>query len=45
MAGLMIALETEAEPDISGRDNLGTIALCEAVLTASAEHRAVAPAV
>jgi predicted dehydrogenase len=43
MAGLMIALETGAEPDISGRDNLATIALCEAVLLASSEHRAVEP--
>ena len=41
MAGLMTALETGAEPDISGRDNLGTIALCEAVLTAAREHRVV----
>lgn len=43
MAGLMIALETGWEPDISGRDNLGTIALCEAVLRAASEHRAVEP--
>jgi predicted dehydrogenase len=43
MAGLMIALESGAEPDISGRDNLGTVALCEAVLLASSEHRAVEP--
>jgi predicted dehydrogenase len=41
MAGLLRALETGADPDISGRDNLGTIALCEAVLTASREHRVV----
>ncbi|QDV35937.1 Gfo/Idh/MocA family protein [Tautonia plasticadhaerens] len=41
MAGLMIALESGSEPDISGRDNLGTVALCEAVLRASSEHRAV----
>ncbi|WP_233578951.1 Gfo/Idh/MocA family protein [Tautonia sociabilis] len=44
MAGLMIALENGTEPDISGADNLGTIALCEAVLRAATEHRAVAPA-
>ncbi|MGC8641708.1 MAG: Gfo/Idh/MocA family protein [Isosphaeraceae bacterium] len=44
MAGLLRALETGAEPDISGRDNLGTIALCEAVLTAAREHRMVRPA-
>ena len=41
MAGLLCALEAGAEPDISGRDNLGTIALCEAVLTAGTEHRTV----
>ena len=28
------ALETGTPPDISGRDNLRTIALCEAVLAA-----------
>ena len=42
MAGLLRALETGAEPDISGRDNLKTIALCEAVLTSAREHRVVA---
>ena len=41
MAGLLCALETGAEPDISGRDNLKTISLCEAVLTAAREHRVV----
>ncbi len=41
MAGLLCALETGSEPDIPGRDNLGTIALCEAVLTAGSEHRMV----
>ncbi len=41
MAGLLRAIETGAEPDISGRDNLGTIALCESVLTAAKEHRMV----
>ena len=39
MAGLMVAIERDVEPDISGRDNLGTIALCEAMLAASKEHR------
>jgi predicted dehydrogenase len=39
MGGLLHALETGEEPDISGRDNLKTIALCEAVLTAGREHR------
>jgi len=32
MAGLMIAIDAGKEPDISGKDNLKTIALCEAVL-------------
>lgn len=41
MAGLLRAIESGEPPDISGRDNLGTIALCEAVLTAATEHRVV----
>lgn len=41
MAGLLNALETGGEPDISGRDNLQTLALCEAVLTAAREHRVI----
>lgn len=41
MAGLLRAIETGEPPDISGRDNLNTIALCEAVLTAATEHRVV----
>ena len=43
MAGLMIAIETGKEPDISGRDNLRTIALCEAVLRGAYEHRVTVP--
>jgi len=39
MAGLLRAIESGAEPDISGRDNLRTIALCEAVLSGGREHR------
>jgi len=41
MAGLLRAIETGAPADISGRDNLNTIALCEAVLAAATEHRVV----
>ena len=41
MSGLLLALENGTEPDISGRDNLGTIALCDAVLTGAREHRVV----
>jgi predicted dehydrogenase len=39
MAQLLCALEDGSEPEISGRDNLETIALCEAVYTAGQEHR------
>jgi len=39
MAQLLCAVEQGTEPEISGRDNLETIALCEAVLTAAREHR------
>jgi predicted dehydrogenase len=43
MAGLLLALETGDEPDISGRDNLRTLALCEAVLRGATEHRVTVP--
>jgi predicted dehydrogenase len=39
MAQLLCAIEDGTEPEISGRDNLETIALCEAVFTAGREHR------
>ena len=39
MAQLLCALEDSTEPEISGRDNLETIALCEAVYAAAQEHR------
>jgi predicted dehydrogenase len=42
MAQLLCAIEDAAEPEISGRDNLETIALCEAVYAAAKEHRVVA---
>ena len=41
MAQLLCALEDGTEPEIGGRDNLETIALCEAVFTAAREHRVV----
>jgi predicted dehydrogenase len=41
MAGLLRSIEDGAEPDISGRDNLKTLELCEAILTAAREHRVV----
>jgi predicted dehydrogenase len=41
MGGLLRALESGDSPDIPGRDNLKTIALCEAVLAAGLEHRVV----
>jgi predicted dehydrogenase len=40
MAQLLCALEDGAEPEIGGRDNLETIALCEAVFAAARDHRA-----
>jgi predicted dehydrogenase len=39
MAQLLSALEDGAEPEINGRDNLETVALCEAVYAAAREHR------
>jgi predicted dehydrogenase len=39
MAQLLCALEDGAEPEVSGRDNLETVALCEAVFAAAQEHR------
>lgn len=39
MAQLLCAIEDGGEPEISGRDNLETIALCEAVHVAAQEHR------
>lgn len=41
MAQLLCAIENGTEPEISGRDNLETIALCEAVYAAAREHRVV----
>lgn len=39
MAQLLVAIEDGTEPEIGGRDNLDTIALCEAVFAAATEHR------
>ena len=41
MAQLLCALEEHAEPEISGRDNLKTMALVEACYVSAREHRAV----
>ena len=41
MAQLLVALEEKQPPELNGRDNLQTIALCEAVFTAASEHRVV----
>jgi len=41
MAQLLVALEEGSTPEISGRDNLETIALCEAVFAAARDHRVV----
>jgi predicted dehydrogenase len=42
MAQLLVALETGNEPEISGRDNLRTMALVDAAYRSAREHRAVA---
>ena len=42
MAQLMCAIEENIEPEISGKDNLKTMALVEACYTSFKEHRAVA---
>jgi predicted dehydrogenase len=39
LAQLLCALEDGTEPEISGRDNLETIALCEAVMASARDHR------
>lgn len=39
MAQLLVAVEDNTEPEISGRDNIETIALCEATFAAATEHR------
>jgi predicted dehydrogenase len=39
MAQLLCALEDGTEPEISGRDNLETVALCGAVFAAARDHR------
>ena len=39
MAQLLVAVEDGSEPEIGGRDNVETIALCEAVFAAATEHR------
>ena len=42
MAQLLCALEDNTPPEISGDDNLKTMALVEACYRSVAEHRAVA---
>jgi predicted dehydrogenase len=39
MAQLIVAVEDGTEPEIGGRDNVETIALCEAVFAAATQHR------
>jgi predicted dehydrogenase len=41
MAQLLVALEEEEEPEISGKDNLKTMALVDACYLSAKEHRAV----
>lgn len=42
MAELLLALEQDREPTISGRDNLHTMAIVDACYRSAVEHRAVA---
>ena len=42
MAQLLVALENREEPEISGQDNLKTMALVDACYLSAREHRAVA---
>ena len=42
MAQLLVALERGEEPEISGKDNLKTMALVDACYLSAQEHRAVA---
>jgi len=39
MAQLLVAVEDGTEPEVGGRDNVETIALCAAVFAAATEHR------
>lgn len=41
MAELLVALETNSQPAMSGEDNLATMALVDACYRSAAEHRAV----
>ena len=41
MAQLMCAVEDNREPEISGRDNLQTMALVDACYRSAKEHRAI----
>ncbi len=41
MAQLLVAIERGVEPEISGRDNVATIALCAAVFAAATQRRVV----
>jgi predicted dehydrogenase len=44
MGQLLKAVAEGGEPEISGRDNLGTVALLDAAYLSAASHRAVTPA-
>jgi predicted dehydrogenase len=44
MGQLLQAVAEQREPEISGRDNLRTVALLEAAYLSAAQHRAVSPA-
>jgi predicted dehydrogenase len=44
MAELLCALENHCQPELSGDDNLKTMALVDACYLSAREHRAVSPA-
>jgi predicted dehydrogenase len=41
MAQLLVGIEEKTEPEISGQDNLKTMALVDACYLSAKEHRAV----
>ena len=44
MSQLLVAIEKNQEPEVSGQDNLETIALCEAIFQSSQSHKVLSPA-
>jgi len=44
MSQLLVAIEKNQQPEVSGQDNLETIALCEAIFQSSQSHKVLSPA-